>query len=560
MHHCSHLRRSLPFVHPAQGGRQCPASLSARNGRPSSAVGGWDPLAYNGRLYSCAAVCSAGELLGIVPRVSISAADELNGARWFSQAPETIDTLNFSGTNALFGANLNFRCENLPDLCVAVELGDTLFTPDAQTGVHAAAGAAIIVNPAASPEIIGRAAARRRAVEDASARYSCAMVYANAGRGESTTDLVFAGHNLIAENGRLLAERQAFASDDYVATEIDLDRISAERRRNPLPAPTLPVITSAFTLPVAETKLTRHVNPHPFIPEDPAARAERCREILTIQAEGLRQRIECAFARTCVIGISGGLDSCLALLVTAKAMDLLGRPRTDITAVTMPCFGTTSRTKSNAELLCAALGVNFRTVDIMAAVNQHFADIGHDPSNHNVVYENSQARERTQIIMDIANAENGLVIGTGDLSELALGWATYNGDHMSMYGVNGSVPKTLVRHIVGWYADAAEADGNAALAACLRDILATPVSPELLPPKDGEIAQITEDLVGPYELHDFYLYWAVRCGFPPRKLFRLARHAFASTYDDATLLRWLETFFRRFISQQFKRSCLPDGP
>ncbi len=519
------------------------------------------PLAVEDKLYNCAAVCAEGKLLGIVPKTHLPNYGEFAEARTFAPAPEEVRRITVCGAEVPFGAAQLFCCTHMPELRIAVEICEDLWAPVPPSSAHAAAGATLIANLSASPASVGKDVYRTALITGQSARQMAGYVYANAGRGESTTDLVFSGHSVIAENGEVLAERKPFAyAGDYVASEIDLFRLVRERMRNNTRQSSSAYVRTGFSLPVSETALTRFIDPHPFIPDDPAALAERCARILTIQAYGLRQRIERAFAAKCVIAISGGLDSCLALLVTVRAMDLLGRPHSDILAVTMPCFGTTVRTRTNAELLCAELGVTLRTVDIMEAVNLHFRDIGHDPARHDVVYENCQARERTQIIMDIANAENGLVIGTGDLSELALGWATYNGDHMSMYGVNADVPKTLVRHIVGWYADEAEASGASALASCLRDILATPVSPELLPPKDGEIAQKTEDLVGPYELHDFYLYLMLRFGFPPRKLFRLARIAFAGTYDDAVILHWLETFTRRFLSQQFKRSCLPDGP
>ena len=369
---------------------------------------------------------------------------------------------------------------------------------------------------------------------------------------------------MIAENGTMLAERAPFeAGKELLISEIDVERLAHERLRMNTFSPTFceKYREIPFSLPVTETKLTRPIDPRPFVPADGGERAKRCETILSIQAHGLQKRMECAHAKKLVLGISGGLDSTLALLVSVRAIDALNRPRRDVVAVTMPCFGTTKRTKSNATTLCEKLGVDFRTVDIHAAVTQHFKDIGHNPENRNVAYENSQARERTQILMDIANDCGGLVVGTGDLSELALGWATYNGDHMSMYGVNSSVPKTLVRHIVAYYADRAEETGETELAAALRDVLNTPVSPELLPAdSNGEISQKTEDIVGPYEIHDFYLYYFVRFGYSPEKLFRMAVYALGDVYAPETLHKWLVVFLRRFFSQQFKRSCLPDGP
>ena len=416
----------------------------------------------------------------------------------------------------------------------------------------------MLVNCSASDETIGKAEYRRSLVVGQSARLMAGYLYADAGCGESTTDMVFAGHNLIAENGKLLAQTGLF-TNDMAVTELDVCRLAAERRRtNTWPAAdTAGYTVIPFSLPVTQTPLTRFIDPHPFVPADSAERSERCEAILAMQAEGLRRRLAHIGCRTAVLGISGGLDSTLALLVTVRAMDLLGRPRTDTVAVTMPGFGTTDRTRGNAEILCERLGVTLRTVPIAESVRQHFRDIGHNEAVTDTTYENAQARERTQVLMDIANQQNGIVVGTGDLSELALGWATYNGDHMSMYGVNGSIPKTLVRYLVHHAADTC---GDEALAAVLSDILDTPVSPELLPSADGSIGQKTEDLVGPYELHDFFLYHFIRYGCPPQKILYLAELAFAGRYDRAEILRWLRIFFRRFFQQQFKRSCLPDGP
>lgn len=386
----------------------------------------------------------------------------------------------------------------------------------------------------------------------------CGYVYCSAGEGESTQDIVFSGHNVIAENGTLLAQAVRF-SNEITYAEIDVERMNAERRR----------MTTferngerdywyeGFSLQIKETELTRYVDAAPFVPSDMYDREKRCEEILAIQCMGLKKRLAHTGCQSAVVGISGGLDSTLALLVTVRAFDALGIPREKITAVTMPGFGTTDRTYDNAVGMIRCLGATFREISIVDAVNLHFTDIGHDASVHDVTYENCQARERTQILMDIANKSGGMVIGTGDMSELALGWATYNGDHMSMYAVNCSVPKTLVRHLVRYYADTC---GDARLAEVLYDVLDTPVSPELLPPEDGKISQKTEDLVGPYELHDFYLYQVLRYGFSPAKVYRLARCAFAGSYDDETILKWLKTFYRRFFSQQFKRSCIPDGP
>ena len=522
------------------------------------------PVLNYGKLYNCAVAVSDGEILGIVPKSNIPNYNEFYELRHFTPAPENNGYIEINGESVPFGTKLLFRTDDMPDLCVAAEICEDLWVPNTPSSAHACAGANVIVNLSASDETVGKDEYRRILVQSKSAQLMCAYIYADAGKGESTTDLVFSAHNLIGENGNIVAESEPFADDSYTASEIDIQKLCGDRRN----INTFPPMNSYengytdifFTLPLSETKLTRKINPRPFIPSDSTDRAKRCRHILDIQAHGLIQRIERSFSDGAVVAVSGGLDSCLALLVTVRAFDKLGRDRSKITTVSMPCFGTTKRTKSNSETLCNLLGTTFRCIDIAEAVNVHFRDIGHSEENHNVVFENSQARERTQIIMDIANGNNSLVIGTGDLSELALGWATYNGDHMSMYGVNASVPKTLVRHIVSYCADEAEENGNSELSKVLRDILATPVSPELLPAKDGEISQKTEELVGPYDLHDFFLYNLLRYGFSPSKIFRLACAAFEGEFDKKTILKWLEIFTKRFFSQQFKRSCLPDGP
>ena len=441
---------------------------------------------------------------------------------------------------------------------LAVEICEDLWAPLPPSTAHALAGATVLANLSASDETVGKAEYRRALVSQQSARLLCAYLYADAGHGESTTDMVFSGHNLIAENGALLAESRPF-SQALACTELDLGRLLAERRRNTSFEPvTDGYETVSFHLPLREIPLTRYISPTPFVPADGGARAERCELILQMQADGLAKRIEHAHAKTAVIGISGGLDSCLALLVAVHAMKKLDRSMDSILAVTMPCFGTTKRTRSNAEILCQELGVQFTEISIANTVRSHFADIGQSETNFDVTFENGQARVRTLELMDLANRTGGLVVGTGDLSELALGWATYNGDHMSMYGVNAGVPKTLVRHIVRYEADAANSD---TLREVLLDILDTPVSPELLPAKEnGEIAQQTESLVGPYELHDFYLYYVLRFGFSPAKIYHLAKTALGERYSDEVLLHWLRNFYRRFFQQQFKRSCLPDGP
>ena len=522
---------------------------------------------WTGKLYNCAAILCRGELWGLAPKLHLPNYGEFYEQRWFASGEGVDHMIELCGQEVSLSANAVFQCEAVPDLVVGVEICEDLWVPEPPSAALARAGATLILNLSASNEVAGKADYRRALVVGQSARLMCGYVYADAGEGESTTDLVFAGHDMIAENGALLAEGR-FASG-LTVSEIDVGRLAFERRRMNTFTPSeldpmadahcLGVCRRIFSLELEETVLTRPVSPSPFIPADAGDRAQRCREILTIAALGLKKRLEHTGAGCAVVGLSGGLDSTLALLITARAMDLLDRPRTDILAVTMPCFGTTSRTKSNAQLLAEHMGASFRTVDIGEAVKVHFRDIGQSMDDLSVTFENAQARERTQVLMDLANQRGGLVIGTGDLSELALGWATYNGDHMSMYGVNGSIPKTLVRHLVAYSADQAEGS-DPELAAVLRDILDTPVSPELLPPKEGEIAQRTEDLVGPYELHDFFLYYAVRWGFSPRKVFRLARYALGDRYDRETILKWLNNFYRRFFAQQFKRSCLPDGP
>ena len=520
------------------------------------------PLLVNNKIYNSAVFCQNGHILGAVPKTYLPNYKEFSEARYFAPACDKTQNIELCGERVPFGTKLIFACREIPSLKIAAEICEDLWASISPSCAHTAAGATVIANLAASSEGVGKSAYRRQLVGTQSAKCSCAYIFANSGEGESTTDSVFGGHSLIAECGTVLSERKPFDSTSFISTEVDVARMSYERRA---------VNTNTFTddgytyidfsLDVVETELTREVDAHPFIPENKAERDDRCEYILSIQAHGLKQRIERAYAQKCVIGISGGLDSCLAILVCAEALDLLGRERAGIVGVTMPSFGTTGRTRTNAEILCRELGAELRCVDIGESVRVHFKDIGHDESVRNVVYENAQARERTQVIMDIANACGGIVVGTGDLSELALGWATYNGDHMSMYGVNAGLPKTLIRHIVAWYAERAELQGKSALADVLRDILDTPVSPELLPADaNGDIAQKTEDIVGPYEIHDFYLYNMIRFGFAPDKLYRLAKRAFAGAYSDEVLLMWLGNFIRRFFSQQFKRSCLPDGP
>ena len=518
------------------------------------------PLLVRGKLYNCASVLCRGRVLGLVPKTYLPNYGEFYEKRQFTAGSAEIETVTVCGQEVPFGTSLLFRCRQMPSFVLGVELCEDLWSALPPSTFHALAGATVIANLSASDETVGKAEYRRALVENQSARLLCGYLYASAGHGESTQDMVFAGHDLIAENGTLLAEAAPFAGG-HAETEIDCQRMEAERARNTSFEPACEGYqTVEFDLPLTETVLTRWVDPTPFIPHNEQLRAQRCELILKMQADGLAKRLEHARAKTAVIGISGGLDSCLALLVAVRAMKQLGRPVSDVLAVTMPCFGTTKRTRSNAEILCDELQVSFTEIDIANTVHSHFADIGQDENVLDVTYENGQARVRTLELMDTANRTGGLVVGTGDLSELALGWATYNGDHMSMYGVNAGVPKTLVRHLVRYEADIA---ATPALREVLLDILDTPVSPELLPARDnGEIAQRTEDLVGPYELHDFYLYYVLRFGFGPAKIFRLAKAAFAGRpeYPDEVLYRWLRNFYWRFFAQQFKRSCLPDGP
>ena len=597
------------------------------------------PVEACGKLYNCAAALCHGRILGFVPKTNLPSYDEFYEARNFEPAPERTVTVRAAGREVPLGTRLLFQATSMPRLIVGAEICEDLWVPCPPSVSHIRAGATVIVNLSASDELVGKDSYRRTLVKSHSGSCICGYIYATAGEGESSTDLVFGGQNMIAENGTLLAEAKLFANET-VCADLDVDRLVSERRRmTSFPAQYIraaePYTVIPFQIQLRETALIRAFDPHPFVPSSKEDRDRRCEEILMIQAMGLKKRLAHTHAKTAVIGISGGLDSTLALLVTARAFDLLGLPRSQILSVTMPCFGTTDRTYRNAVTLTGNLGATLREVNLREAVLRHFGDIGQDPEVHDVTYENGQARERTQVLMDLANQSGGLVIGTGDLSELALGWATYNGDHMSMYAVNASVPKTLVRHLVRYYADTC---GDATLRRTLLDILATPVSPELLPPSEGEIAQKTEDLVGPYELHDFFLYYMLRLGFPPAKIYRIAAAVFADGnshagagsegeaeepvsgsaaagmteddtdgtsgdgaaaggtaphsdgtaphsdgtsgnsaaagdaeddpdhtlgaghYDRATILRWLKIFYRRFFAQQFKRSCLPDGP
>ena len=517
------------------------------------------PYEHNGKLYNVGVVLHKGKILGMVTKKHLPNYSEFYEARHFTKGFEKVITVDFAGQKVPMGMNILFKCENRPDMVIGVEICEDLWVPNPPSIRHTMAGATIIANLSASDEVTGKSIYRRDLVAGQSARLICGYIYADAGEGESSTDLVYSAHNMIAENGRMLAEAKRFINQT-VYGDIDLDRIKNERRKmttyDSKDEEDYTVVT--FEMNMDNNELSTKINNMPFVPGDIAKRNERCEEILTIQAMGLKKRLEHTNAKSAVIGISGGLDSTLALLVTVRAFDMLGRDRKGIVAVTMPGFGTTDRTYDNALKMIEKLGTTFIEINISDAANEHFKAIGHDSSIHDVTYENVQARQRTLYLMNLANQYNGFVVGTGDLSELALGWATYNGDHMSMYGVNASIPKTLVRHLVRYSADTCD---DIELNKVLMDVLDTPVSPELLPPQDnGEIAQKTEDLVGPYELHDFFMYYMLRLGYTPKKIYYLARNAFEGIYDDETILKWLKTFYRRFFAQQFKRSCLPDGP
>ena len=518
------------------------------------------PIVIKQKLYNCAVVISDGSILGIVPKTHLPNYSEFYELRHFTSGEGLEEDLWFGEEFGYVNVAVNqlFKCKEIPELVVACEICEDLWVPLPPSTYHAMAGATVICNPSASVETTTKESYRRSLVSNQSARLLAAYIYADAGEGESTQDVVYSGHHLICENGSVLAEAKRF-TNEIIYADIDVQKLAAERRKmTSFPGgQTDDYFEQEFSLEVKENKIIRTFPKAPFVPDNQDERDKRCDEILSLQSMGLKKRLEHTNCKHAVVGISGGLDSTLAVLVTARAFDLLDIPRENLICVTMPCFGTTDRTYQNAVSLIKELGATLKEVRIEKAVRQHFADIGHDENNHDVTYENSQARERTQILMDMANQYNGMVIGTGDMSELALGWATYNGDHMSMYAVNCSVPKTLVRYLVLYYAETTE---NKKLSEVLMDVLDTPVSPELLPPVDGVISQKTEDLVGPYELHDFFLYYMLRFGFPKAKLYRMAKLTFDGVYDDETIKKWLDKFYWRFFSQQFKRSCLPDGP
>lgn len=521
------------------------------------------PFPYRNKLYNVAVFCKGRDILMMVPKANIPNYQEFYEARHFEAGFRDTDIITVAGCEDIsFGTDNLLVCENIPGLVIAGEICEDLWVPDSPAICHALAGATIICNPSASDEIATKPVYRRNLVAMQSAKLVAGYIYADTGNDESSQDLVYSGHDIIAENGNVLAESKLF-DHRLTVSEIDVKRLAAERRKTTTFRNDWRTQSGRrwydetyFSFKLEDTEITRQISRTPFVPADELKKKQRCEEILTLQAMGLRKRLAHTGCRSAVIGLSGGLDSTLALLVTVKAYDLLEMDHKDIIAVTMPGFGTTDRTYHNALKLAKSMGTTLKEISIVDAVRQHFKDIGQDENVHDITYENGQARERTQILMDIANKYNGMVIGTGDMSEMALGWATYNGDHMSMYAVNVSIPKTLVRYLVGWYAE----ETNERTAAVLRDILATPVSPELLPPENGKIAQKTEDIVGPYELHDFFLYYLLRFGYTPSKIFRLAKIAFDGVYDNETILKWMKTFYRRFFSQQFKRSCVPDGP
>ena len=517
-------------------------------------------------IYNCAVAVFKGKILGVVPKTYLPNYKEFYEKRWFaSSATCTEIEVTLCGEKVPFGTDLLFRSGNV---VVAAEICEDLWTAIPPSSHAAIAGANVIVNLSASNEVIGKHNYLCGLIAQQSARCMAAYVYASAGYGESTTDMVFSGNAIIAENGTFISKSERFAETPLMAlADIDIEKINNDRRMTTSFADCMAqnhrqyrIVDFALDRAEFDGELLRHVNRYPFVPADGKMLSDRCEEIINIQAMGLARRLSAIRCRNVVIGVSGGLDSTLALLVVAKVFDRLKLPRTGITGITMPGFGTTGRTHANAVALMEALGISRKEIPIGGAVERHFSDIGHDAAIQDVVYENSQARERTQILMDYSNKVNGIVVGTGDLSELALGWATYNGDHMSMYGINAGVPKTLVKYLVKWFADY-YFSGNEVISPALHDIVDTPISPELIPANEnGEIKQKTEDLVGPYDLHDFFLYNMLRHGFSPRKIYVLAKVAFKGDYDDVTIKKWLKEFIRRFFNQQFKRSCLPDGP
>lgn len=526
------------------------------------------PIVINGRLYNCAAFLGQGRVLGIVPKLYLPTTQEFYEQRWFTSGRELAPShVNIGKQMVPVANNLLFKANKIPGCTIGIEICEDLWAVEPPSGAQAIAGATLIFNPSASNELLGKRAYRKNLVKSQSARCLAGYVYASSGPGESSTDLVYSGHCMIAENGSIIAESERFRFDSQIVyADIDLEKLQHERLCNSsfsTATTTRTFETVGFTIPEKVSNkilpgMLRPNSPTPFVPIDPSERASTCREIFSIQSTGLAKRLRHIGSKTVIIGISGGLDSTLALLVAVHAFDMLDLDRKGIIAVTMPGMGTSQRTKSNAQELVKLIGAKLRTIPIKNAIKQHFSDIGHDGKSLDVTYENAQARERTQILMDLANQCSGFVVGTGDLSEAALGWCTFNGDHMSMYHGNVGVPKTLVRYIIEWCADGEFTDE---ISHVLCDICKTPITPELLPVSSkGDIQQITEDIVGPYELHDYFLFHMVRYGQGPAKIQYLAAHAFAGRYDTATILKWLEVFIKRFFSQQFKRSTMPDGP
>ncbi|MBM6830169.1 NAD(+) synthase [Anaerotignum lactatifermentans] len=563
---CADLFFQQPLLHGAQ---EALKDIAAATADVDMVIAVGVPVALDNQLFNCAALLCRGRILGLVPKTFIPNYSEFYEERWFSSSRDLIsEEITFAGQRVPIGADLLFSAENVPGLKIGLEICEDLWVPIPPSSYAALYGATVLLNLSASNELASKPLYRRQLVSQQASRCLAAYVYTSAGIGESTQDAVFSGHSLICENGVILGETESFSREGQVVSrDVDLELLTNERRRHTtfmeqLSQPDAQRFYREISFRLEDTsfdRLARAVSDAPFVPADTSSLDSRCQNIFQIQVTGLARRMEHTHANTLVIGISGGLDSTLALLVSVKACDYLGIPRDHVLGVTMPGFGTTDRTYHNALDLMASLGIQTREISIRDAALQHFSDIGHDPSVHDVTYENTQARERTQILMDLANQANGLVVGTGDLSELALGWATYNGDHMSMYGVNAGVPKTLVRVLVHWVAQSGTLSEKAS--DILFDVLDTPISPELLPPdQEGKINQKTEDLVGPYELHDFFLFQILRFGFHPDKVLYLAEQAFQQRYDRDTLVKWLKNFYRRFFIQQFKRSCLPDGP
>lgn len=515
------------------------------------------PIEVKGKLYNAAVAINDGSLKGIITKTFLPNYGEFYEMRQFTSGPEKPVEIEYLGEKVYFGPKIIFQGDNMEELIVSGEICEDVWAPIPPSIDAAVNGAAIIVNCSASTEGVGKYDHRTNLIKTHSDRLLAGYVYANPGGGESSTDVVFGGHSIIAEHGRILAQSKKF-EEGTIYSEIDVYKILSERRKNTtfqfVKEIKLPYVK--FHVEVTDCELSRKFSKAPYLPEDKTTKFLYCEEAMEIQAMALKKRMEHINCTSAILGVSGGLDSTLALLSTVKSFDIMGIDRKNIVAVTMPCYGTTKRTNKNAKALAEALGTTLKEVEITEAVGMHFRDIGHDQANHNITYENAQARERTQVLMDMANQTNGLVIGTGDMSELALGWATYNGDHMSMYGLNAGIPKTMVKEIVSYVAECTNLQN---LTEVLNDILSTPVSPELLPPKDGEVSQVTEDVVGPYELHDFFMFYMLKYGFSPKKIFYIAERTFTGVYDGPCIKKWLEAFYTRFFKQQYKRSCLPDG-